>query len=60
MRPLIPTARTGLLQALPDLLAEPVVDTAEVERMLTREHGRARRLGNGLHTDCAVHLCLLV
>ena len=55
MSSLTPTAGARLLEVIPDLLAEPVVDAAEVEGMLTREHGGARRLGDSLHTDCAVH-----
>lgn len=52
-------AGAGLRKIIPDLLGEPAVNTAEVERVLTREHSRARRLGDSLHTDGAVHLVVL-
>ena len=53
-------AGAGLRQIVADLLGEPAVDTAEVEGVLTREHGGARGLGDSLHTDRAVHLDCVV
>jgi hypothetical protein len=49
-------AGARLRQIVTDLLGEPAVNAAEVESVLTREHGGARGLGDSLHTDRAVHL----
>jgi hypothetical protein len=54
----IATARAALRKIFQELLREPLVNTAEVEDVLTGECGRTRLLRDGFKADRAIHGCL--